>query len=84
MKTLFLKDRQTVKVKTGTGVENSGYIAVYENYDNQELRFTILKTASAGMRCELPEGKNFLAWDEITIAHEIAENFHQYFNNLNQ
>lgn len=84
MKTLYLKDKQNVRVTVGQTKDGSNFISVWDKYDTNEQLYTVTNTHTAGMRCDLPEGKNFLMWDEITQVTEISENFNQYFNNLNQ
>ena len=83
-RTLYLKTGVKLTVKVGTSVENSGFIEVYESYDDKELLYTISRTSSAGINCLLPKGKERLQWSEITEIAEITENFGHYFNNLNQ
>jgi hypothetical protein len=87
MKTLHLKSKVKLSVilsqeETPQGKKQD--IAVYYNYNPSEVVFTISKRSWCGIECELPEGKNTLHWDEIDYISEITNNFHQYFDNLNQ
>jgi len=81
MKLLFLKTGVKLTVEAGALPHNTGHITVM---DGDEFQYGIERTSSAGIQVILPEGTNVVKWHQLYEAHEIAENFNQYFNILNQ
>jgi len=81
MKTLFLKTGVKLTVEVGILPHDIGHFYIYEG---DLIVYSVIRTASAGVQVHLPENTNVLLWHQLYEAHEITENFNQYFNLLNQ